>query len=298
MTAFRPTAETSSITSSTQERSMMKLIACAIVVLMAMTGVDRQALAQVPGGGAEVLCQLVDGPIVDIQDGGTFPLSPVSCGIEAFAQASIAVQPFTGLFAQADAEDEEPNAHGSAAMALAALQYDFTVTGGQVGDLVPVLVLTRMETQASTSDFPNDSNIASALIDVRALSPVSGVQSEDGAGACDVSPGKCTQPPTVRPVLSITMASGSVGRVFMQVLVTASALSGGFVFASIDPFIFVDPSFANAADYTITVDSRVGNELPAVPAVFEPGTWALLLAGLAGLRAAGRRRSPCFTIVR
>jgi len=112
-----------------------------------------------------------DGPIVSIQDGGTFPFGPASCGIEAFSQASIAVQPFTGLFAQANAEEEEPNAHGSAAEALAAMQYDFTVTGGQPGDLVPVLVLTCMETQAGTSDFPNDSNIASALVDVRALSP-------------------------------------------------------------------------------------------------------------------------------
>lgn len=266
---------------------MMKFIACAIVVLMAMTGVDRQALAQVPGGGAEVLCQLVDGPIVSIQDGGTFPVSPVSCGISPYSEAAIGVRPLPGLFAQANAEDLEPNAHGSAALALAALQYDFTVTGGQVGDLVPVLVLTRMETQASTADDPNDANIASANIVVSALSPVSGVVSQDSAGACDVSPGPCTQPSTVRPELAITVASGTSGRVFMQVLVTASSLPNGFVFASIDPFIFVDPSFATAANYTITVDSRVGNALPAVP---EPGTWALLLAGLAGLKAASRRR--------
>lgn len=266
---------------------MMKLIASAILVLMAMTGVDRLALAQVPGGGGEVLCQLVFGPIVSTQDGGTFPLGPVSCGIDTFALASIAVQPDPGLFAQANAEDLEPNAHAAAALALAAVQYDFSVTGGQVGDLVPVLVLTRMETQASTSDDANDSNIASANIVVRALSPVNGVVSQDSAGACDVSPGPCGQPATVRPELAITVASGTSARVFMQVLVTASSLSNGFVFATIDPFIFVDPSFASSANYTITVDSRVGNALPAVP---EPGTWALLLAGLAGLKAAGRRR--------
>ena len=51
-----------------------------------------------------------------------------------------------------------------------------------------------------------------------------------------------------------------------------------------DPFIFVDPHFANAADYTITVASGVANAVP------EPSVWALMLAGLGGLSTAVRRR--------
>ena len=264
---------------------MFKLISRTVFVLLATTGLGSPALAQVPGGGGEVLCQTVVRPIVTAQDGGAFPVGPVGCDIDPWSEASISVQPFEVLSASVNAANLDPVADGSAAQALAALQYDFTVTGGHVGDLVPVLVLSRLQAAATGSEDPNNANSASANIVVRALSPASGVNSEDSAGACDASPVACGQPAAVEAELAITLASGTAGRVFMQVLVGASSTSEGLAFATIDPFIFVDPHFANAADYTITVANGVGNALP-VP---EPGVWALLLAGLGGLGVAGRR---------
>lgn len=269
---------------------MMKLFACAIVVLMAVTGA-RPALAQVPGGAGEVVCQIVvDGNIIVFQDGGTFPLGPASCQIQPWSSASIGVQPFSNLSATVD-----PAGIGSdtTAVAIAALQYDFTVSGGHAGDLVPVLVLSSLQAEVSGSPDPNQATAAAANLDVRALSPVAGARNEDSVGACDTSPVACNQPDAVDAELSITVASGSAGRVFMQVLVAASSVAEGPAFARIDPFIFVDPSFANAADYTITVAGGVGNALP--PAVPEPGSWALLLAGLGGLKAARRRRRTSTT---
>ena len=265
---------------------MMKLTSRAVWVLLAMIGFGSPALAQVPGGAGEVVCQVVvDGNIVVLQDGGTFPVGPASCQVDPWSTASIGVQPFSNLSATVD-----PAGIGSdtTAVAIAALQYDFTVTGGRVGDLVPVLVLSSLQAEVSGSPDPNQATAAAANIVVRALSPVSGARNEDSAGACDTSPVACTQPDALEADLAITVASGTAGRVFMQVLVAAASVAEGPAFARIDPFIFVDPSFANAADYTITVADGVGNALP--PAVPEPGTWALLLAGLGGVKAAWRRR--------
>lgn len=267
---------------------MAKLISCAVLVLLAMTGLRSPASAQVPGGGGEVVCQFVQGGLVTDQTGGTFPVGPAHCNRGGEAEADIAIQPVALLSASVSTAGLEA-ADRTGFTALAALQYDFTLTGGNVGDLVPVLVLTGLHTSADPSDDPNNANTASANIDVRSLSPVSGVVNEDSTFACSVSPVDCDQLDDVEAELEITMASGSAGRVFMQVLVAASSTSGGGASAQIDPFIFVDPRFANAADYTITVASGVANARP-VAAVPEPGDWALLLAGLGGLGAAGRRR--------
>jgi hypothetical protein len=93
----------------------------------------------------------------------------------------------------------------------------------------------------------------------------------------------CSFPDSFDGDFALTMASGSAERVFLQILVASKS---GSATGQIDPFIFVDPTFANAAAYAINVDSRIGNAL-AVP---EPGTWALLLAGLGGLGFAHLRR--------
>ena len=266
---------------------MMKLVTGAVFVLLATTWLGSPALAQVPGGGGEAVCQTFARGLVDNQTGGTFPVGPAHCRLGQEAGADIAIQPFALLSAFADTVGLEAEDR-SGTSALAALQYDFTLTWGNVGDLVPVLVQTSLLAFADLSDDPNNANSASANIVVRSLSPVSGGHNEASTFACDSHPVNCDSADMVDDELEITLASGSAGRVFMQVLVAASSTSGGGASAQIDPFIFVDPHFANAADYTITVADGVGNALP--PAVPEPGTWALLLAGLGGLRTVGRRR--------
>jgi hypothetical protein len=60
---------------------MKKLVASAILVLLAMTGVDRLALARVPGAGWEVLCELVGGFLASTKDGGALRLRPVSFAV-------------------------------------------------------------------------------------------------------------------------------------------------------------------------------------------------------------------------
>jgi len=269
-----------------------KRIFCAVFVLMAMTEWGGAARAQVPGGGGEAVCELIEGGFVSEQSGGTFPVGPASCEIgpqppdAPGTSAEIAIQPFVKLGAKAEADFGE-EADRSGATAIVALQYDFALTGGHPGDLVPILVHTSLHTDVTQSEDPNNSNSAAAVINVFSLSAPNVIAS---TFACSVSPGDCGGDEDVDENLALTMASGSAGRVFMQIIVAASSTSGGSAGADMDPFIFVDPHFANAADYTITVASGVANALPVAPPVPEPTVWALMLAGLGGAGAAARRR--------
>jgi hypothetical protein len=61
--------------------------------------------------------------------------------------------------------------------------------------------------------------------------------------------------------------------------------------ASADPHVFVNPSFLDAADYSIVLSVDVSNAVPTIP---ELATWVLMsvgLVGVAGLRRL-RKRAP------
>lgn len=276
-------------------QSMAKLISRAVFVLLAVTGSGSPAIAQVPGGGAEAVCQLVVGGIVKEQSGGTFPLGPADCEIAAHSFVDIAIQPVVKLSASVSAQELDPGDRNAAA-ATAALQYDFNLTGGNVGDVVPIILVTTLHTSVDVSDDPNNANSASATFAEFGVSSPGGriVSNGPSTFACSVSPGPvdpdepppCPSEDSGIETLDFNMVTGTTGRIFMQVLVAASANAQGTAEGDIDPLILVDPRFPNAADYTITVLGGVANALP-VP---EPGAWALLLAGLGGLSATARRR--------
>ena len=264
---------------------MAKLICCSVFVLLAMAG-PHPALAQVPGGGGEAVCQF-SGGLGNDQTGGLFPAGPAFCQIGAGTRASVAIRPFAFLSAVADAAGIEEDGF-DAATAIAEFQYDFSVTGGNPGDPVPVLVLTSLEASVSESPDASNANSASAIVALFGLSSVGGTIVSNGPGtfACQSSPVDCTGQDEVDADLALIVPSGSAERVFMQVIVAANSKFHGHASAQIDPFIRIDPSFPNAADYEITVAGGVGNVSP-VP---EPSVLVLLLASLGGLSTAARLR--------
>jgi hypothetical protein len=274
---------------------MAKLISGAVFVLLAVTGVGSPALAQVPGGGGEAVCQRVVAGIVAEQNGGTFPVGPASCELGGHSFVDIVITPIVILTATVDVTDLEFGDR-NAAVALAALQYDFILTGGNAGDVVPILLTTSLHTSVGPSDDPNNSNSASANFSVFGVSSPGGriVSNGPSTFACSASPGpadpdeppQCPSTDSNDDVLGFDMVTGTTGRVFLEVLAAASANAQGFAQAEVDPFIFVDPRFPNAGEYTITVLGGVANALP-VP---EPDAWALLLVGLGGLSTTARRR--------
>jgi hypothetical protein len=77
---------------------------------------------------------------------------------------------------------------------------------------------------------------------------------------------------------SLAATSGSIDQLYLELTVSASShpQSGDSADASAEPFIYVDPSFAGAGNYSILVSSGIGNGA-ASP---KPGTLLLLCTGV------------------
>jgi hypothetical protein len=268
---------------------MAQRILLLLMTLALLVCASPSAQAQfVQGGGGEAVCQLLQGPLVKLQDGGLFPIGPASCGLTGLADGSIAVQPEVRLSGSAIASGLAP---GEAASVHLELQYTFTLTGGNVGDLVPVLVHTHMASFVSPSNNPDFSNLVSTSVGLYGLSAVGGGVVSNGPRLDD-----CAASPSVPgcsgerdEFLSFNMASGSAELVYMTLTAGATSDIAGQASGQIDPYIFVDPHFANAGSYKINVLDAVANG--PVTAVPEPGEAILMLAGLVVVGAVGARRT-------
>ena len=173
------------------------------------------------------------------------------------------LSPFVSLTAQFSSQAVDPTkGEISEGTALATVQYGFEVVGGSPGDVVPILVATNLSATGSSS-----SNAFGQA--------VMGVDNSFGATkatAC-VSYSLCGTPDTSSSfsgTLAWRATSGDLGNILF---LSVAAIGGNSSIpqsgsASADPFIFIDPSFADAADYTIVVAPGVSNAPAETP---EPG---------------------------
>jgi hypothetical protein len=98
-----------------------------------------------------------------------FPDDPFACSIlgtfdETFA--NLTLFPFVSLTAQTTSAGT-PELHGAAAVADAT--YSFQVTGSNVGDTVPLLISTALETLSTESDSVHSSGFAELNINTSAV---------------------------------------------------------------------------------------------------------------------------------
>ncbi len=193
------------------------------------------------------------------------------------------LSPLVSLTAQFSAPPVDPTKGKiSEGEALATVQYGFEVVGGNPGDVVPILVATNLSTTGS-SEFNALGHAEMAIDNSFGETKASVCSTQFDCGSTETS---------FSGTLAWKATSGDLGNLlFLSVLAIGgnSSLPQSAT-ASADPFIFIDPSFPDAAEYSIVVASGASNAPAETP---EPGGFSLaLIAGaLFALRATGRRLS-------
>lgn len=242
-------------------------VAAALTALLALPSWSQS----LPAATTNVSCvTAVDGTTTAIND-------PIDCAL-AGAHATLTLSPVAGATLHA----EYAGGISSLVQASASIKYYFQITGGSVGDFVPLLIATRLSTAVSAADGGS----ASASLFVHSVS--GGAVPDKEVDVCsNVTCGGGGA--TFSGALATTGLSGDVGDFIVLNLLAGvgDSFDARSADASADPWIYVDPVFAGASRYSIVVSDGVGNGVAAVP---EPSTLALVALGLGALLR--RRLSP------
>ena len=205
--------------------------------------------------GPITVAECVDSTVLD---------DPVSCAIsgnDASASGSLTLSPFVNLSAQSSSGPINAFFNPGAG-AFVSVNYSFQVAGGNPGDIVPILISTSLT--ATASSFSHAYGFAETVIHTGFGDTSKVVCTNNTCGTTDTS---------FFGTFAWNAFSGESGDTIHLEIEASSGDSpvAESASASADPFIFIDPNFAGAANYSILVSPGVGNALPSVP---EPATFA------------------------
>jgi hypothetical protein len=221
--------------------------------------------------GPVTLAECVDFTVTD---------DPSSCSVsgrDASASGSLTLSPFVSLTAESNSGPINDMFNPGAGVVVSA-QYSFQVVGGNPGDKVPIVIASGLT--ANGSSFGHAYGFAEVVVH----------SSYGDASAVVCSDGTCgTTDTTFSGSFGFFAGAGESGdTVHLEVEASSGDSSlAESANASADPLIFIDPSFAGAANYSIEVSPGVGNGLPSTAP--EPGTLGLVGAFLTILMTIGRR---------
>ena len=182
--------------------------------------------------------------------------------------ASVSLLPFPTVVASASSPPiDASGTHGAGAQA--SVICSFEVIGGDPGDIVPILILANLFTTGT--DPVHGIGFGEVLAHTGAAGDVLiAVCSNATCG---------TSGSAFSGTLSTRARSGQLGdTLLLDAAVSVGGISAEAGFASVDPLIFIDPSFPGASRYSILVSPGVGNESSSAPAR-EPSGLALVALG-------------------
>jgi hypothetical protein len=232
----------------------------ALVTGFALVFSDLAVAGFVPAVSAAV--SSTSATISNPPQGDNDPYSSFISNAHGSASATIITSPFVSVTATATALDALLS---PAFLATAHLDYHFVVVGGTPGTYVPILISTNL---TSSGLYPS---VATASIGVT-TDPYG--PSQAGVGQTVNGGPDPNHPTSFSGTLHLDVATGADNLVDLYVEAGNGVHQIGVFSASADPHIFVDPTFPNAAEYSVVLSDGVGNGLSAnVP---EPSTIIML----------------------
>jgi PEP-CTERM motif len=240
-----------------------------VFVALVLGAAPARAVNTLPAGSGFVQCSTSSGFIAGAScnggtDSGVVTYAPVA-GVSGTAYGVGLVQ-VAGVFG--------------------VLNYSFEVIGGTPGTVVPVDIETTLQA------IPTSIGYVFSEIDVAANTTASFTICNSGGIGCGAGTGETNFTGVLQVDALSDTAYVTTGPSFNQGVhleveaggALGSSFNGGMV--SADPHLFVDPSFPDAAEYSILLSPNVGNAVPTIP---EPGTWVLMGVGFVGLAGLRRR---------
>jgi hypothetical protein len=242
----------------------MSVFSAALAVLAATVCCSAARANALPAANGYVQCDTRSG----------FITSPTSC--DGGTDNGVATySPFASLYAYALGRGLT-----DVAGVFGVLNYSLEVTGGTPGDVVPLDIDTVLEA------LPISIGYAFSEIGVSA-------DGSTGVTICTDLCGSGSGVTGFSGTLAVDAVSGTVytNAIHLEIEVggglgTAADVDGGT--ASVDPFIYVAPTFPDAGDYTVLLSDGIGNGVGTPTGVPEPAAWAMMVLGV-GLVGARRR---------